>query len=313
MAETPKTPKTKGPGKKIGGLKSWQWGLAGVATYGVYYLYKAHQANTAAAAANTAATGTTAGTGAADTSGTTGATYYIESPTGTTTTTTTSSTGSMTLTQFAAGIVSQLKLANAGNKGNLSQITTAVNQYLNNQPITNTTLANQISNIVGPGNALGNEALAQGGLIRPVHFAANVVTTAHTASEAVNRAATAVVSNAVTAQPTRAVTTPVATTTTRGTTKPKTSPAPGSSALDPLYKYTPGAGIVTDIPYGSSATPKKKGGVGFIPPVSPYGLNPIRDVGVQIRNTAVIGADVTKVAFQTAGKVVNSLLGGLGL
>ena len=35
--------------------------------------------------------------------------------------------------------------------------------------------------------------------------------------------------------------------------KPKTSPAPGSSALNPLEKYTPGAGIVTKPAPGSSA------------------------------------------------------------
>jgi hypothetical protein len=56
MADAPKK-----SGKKVGGLKTWQWAAAGVGTYGIYTLYKKHQANVAAA------------TGAVDTTGTSGA------------------------------------------------------------------------------------------------------------------------------------------------------------------------------------------------------------------------------------------------
>ena len=62
MADAPKK-----SGKKVGGLKTWQWAAAGVGTYGIYYLYKQHQANVAAATGATNATGTS-GNGPATTS-----------------------------------------------------------------------------------------------------------------------------------------------------------------------------------------------------------------------------------------------------
>lgn len=62
MADAPKK-----SGKKVGGLKTWQWIAAGAGTYGIYYLYKQHQANVAAATGATDATGTS-GNGTATTS-----------------------------------------------------------------------------------------------------------------------------------------------------------------------------------------------------------------------------------------------------
>ena len=53
MADAPKK-----SGKKVAGLKTWQWAAAGVGTYGIYYLYKKHQANVAAATVAVDATGT---------------------------------------------------------------------------------------------------------------------------------------------------------------------------------------------------------------------------------------------------------------
>jgi len=298
-------PKTKGPSKKVGPLKTWQWGLVGVGTYGVYYLYKAHQANTAAAttaAGSSPSTATTAGNGLADGNGS--GVYYLSPTASTTTTPTTNTAGTMTMTQFAEQIAFQLRHANAGNARNLADITQAVNQYLNGQPISNATLANQISHITSYSNALGAKAINQGGLVKPVLFATNVVTSAHTPSEAAHRAATTVVeqAHATVAQPTRSTTVARATGGSRSTVNPKTT--------EKVKEAAPVGAFATD-----KNTPIKQPSPGFIPAIdfSGFGLNPVRDTGVVVRNAAVGAADVVKVAAQGVGKAVGSFFSGLGL
>ena len=302
-------PKTKGPGKKVGPLKTWQWGLVGVGTYGVYYLYKAHQSNTAAAttaAGSSPSTATTAGNGLADGNGS--GVYYLNP---TASTTTTAPAGTMTMTQFAEQIAFQLRHDNKGNAANLADITKAVNQYLNGQPITNVTLANQISHITSYSNALGAKAINQGGLVKPVLFATNVVTSAHTPSESDHRASTAIVAqeHSTVVQPTRSTTVARATGGSRSTVKPKTT----ESAQTPLLPFTPGYGVVPLAKLNEKAPKPKQ--PGFIPAIdfSGFGANPVRDTGVIIRNAAVGVADVTKVSVQGVAKTVGSFFSGLGL
>ena len=324
-------PKTKGPGKKVGPLKTWQWGLVGVGTYGVYYLYKAHQSNTAAAttaAGSSPSTATTAGNGLADGNGS--GVYYLNPTASTTTATTTAPAGTMTMTQFAEQIAFQLRHANKGNATNLADITKAVNQYLNGQPITNVTLANQISHITSYSNALGAKAINQGGLVKPVLFATNVVTSAHTPSESDHRASTAIVAqeHPTVVQPTRSTTVARATGGSRSTVKPKTTESVSNPILPftpgygvtkpgvagtPLLPFTPGYGVVPGVKLNEKAPKPKQ--PGFIPAIdfSGFGANPVRDGGVIIRNAAVGAADVTKVAVQGVAKSVGSFFSGLGL
>jgi len=258
MAET----KATALSKKAGPLKTWQWAGVGVAAYGIYYFYKAHQANTAAAttAAGTTADGTTAGAGPADQYGT-GSGIYYANPLSTTTSTSTGST--LTLAQFASRMLSQLKNANKNDKNvTAGQITQAVNEYLTGLPISNVQLARQIENIVSPANSLGAEAISQGGLVRPVIFSTNVVTVAHTPSEAVGRAATTVVEQAH-VQPTRAATIVAP----KGTTANPLYPyvpgfgvtLPRGTTANPLYPYVPGFGVETPAKLSATATPRPKG------------------------------------------------------
>ena len=229
----------------------------------------------------------------------------------TTTATTTAPAGTMTMTQFAEQIAFQLRHANKGNATNLADITKAVNQYLNGQPITNVTLANQISHITSYSNALGAKAINQGGLVKPVLFATNVVTSAHTPSESDHRASTAIVAqeHPTVVQPTRSTTVARATGGSRSTVKPKTT----ESAQTPLLPFTPGYGVVPGVKLNEKAPKPKQ--PGFIPAIdfSGFGANPVRDGGVIIRNAAVGAADVTKVAVQGVAKTVGSFFSGLGL
>jgi len=304
MADTP-APKTKGPGKKVGGLKTWQWGLVGVGAYGAYYLYKQHQNNLASTTtpATTDATGTTGGS-VTPSSGS-GLYYTTQAPATTT-------EGYLTLSGFANGIAAQLASV-PGTKFTRQQINQAVNQYLNNQPITNSALANQISNVVSYTNELGAKALSQGGLVKPVQYATNVVTTTHTPSEAVNRAATAAVEQVthIVTQQSRAATVPATgTPSSRATVKPKVAPA--SAGGPPLL---PGVATAAAMAPAAAAVPatKKGGGVGFIPAMQPFGLNPVRDAGVFVQDSVLGVANVTKVAAQGVNRVLSGFISGLGL
>ena len=194
-----------------------------------------------------------------------------------------------------------------GTKFTRQQINQAVNQYLNNQPITNSALANQISNVVSYTNELGAKALSQGGLVKPVQYATNVVTTTHTPSEAVNRAATAAVEQVthIVTQQSRAATVPATgTPSSRATVKPKVAPA--SAGGPPLLP-----GVAT----AAAAVPatKKGGGVGFIPALQPFGLNPVRDAGVFVQDSVLGVANITKVAAQGVNRVLSGFVSGLGL
>jgi hypothetical protein len=226
------------------------------------------------------------------------------------------------MSSFAQQIAFQLNQANKGNAANLADVTKAVNQYLNSQPITNATLANQISNIVSYSNALGQQAINQGGLVKPVLFATNVVTSAHTPSEAAHRAAETVVEQAhVVTQPTRAATTVATTQPSRSTVKPKTAgepyvpgfgvykPGVGTVASEP---YVPGFGVLKNSPAMPTA-PKKQQQQGLIPAINfnGFGLDPFRDVGVAGKNVVLGTADVVKVGLQGVGKAVGGFFGGL--
>jgi len=116
-------------------------------------------------------------------------------PTATTqtgTVTTPSPTG-LTPVAFAQGLVDQLTKAygpGTGRNLSASTITDQVNKYLNGQAITNSVLAQGIRNITGAANSLGSQAIATGGLIKPVITSPTTTTVTHTPSEVVAPLAT---------------------------------------------------------------------------------------------------------------------------
>jgi len=130
-------------------------------------------------------------TGGATTGSTTGSTTATTTGTTTGTTTTPTTSTGLTPTGFAQGLLNQLTTAyGPGTKQNLSPatITNQVNAYLNGQAITNSVLAQGINNVISAGNSLGSQAIATGGLIKPVITSAATVTTTHTPSETVSAA-----------------------------------------------------------------------------------------------------------------------------
>ena len=127
-------------------------------------------------------TGSTTGTTTGTTDTTTGAT------TGTTTTPTTPSTTGLTPAAFTQGLVDQLTKAygpGTGRNFSLTTINDQVNKYLNGQALTNSVLAQGIKNVTGAGNSLGAQAIATGGIIKPVITSPATTTVTHTPSEVV--------------------------------------------------------------------------------------------------------------------------------
>ena len=178
-------------------------------------------------------------TGGATTGATTGSTTATTTGTTTGTTTTPTTSTGLTPTGFAQGLLNQLTTAyGPGTKQNLSPatITNQVNAYLNGQAITNSVLAQGINNVISAGNSLGSQAIATGGLIKPVITSAATTTTTHTPSEAVTATPVVNVAPITKATPTNSVvlkptttsstkTVPKPATTKPATTKPSTTQA----------------------------------------------------------------------------------------
>lgn len=227
--------------------------------------------------------GATTGSTTATTTGTT---------TGTTTTPTTS-TG-LTPTGFAQGLLNQLTTAyGPGTKQNLSPatITNQVNAYLNGQAITNSVLAQGINNVISAGNSLGSQAIATGGLIKPVITSAATVTTTHTPSEVVT--ATPVVG---TGSVTPATTTPV---------KSTSVPLPTGGANGGVGVIAPGKPLTNTAPKLTTTKPAttKANPTGITGTLITGPLQAAPQTAANLVNTFVVGPAAA------AGNFINTILG----
>ena len=229
--------------------------------------------------------GTTGSTTGATTGTTTGTT------TGSTTTPTTS-TG-LTPLGFAQGLVAQLtKAYGPGTGKNLSTatITDQVNRYLNGQAITNSVLAQGINNVISAGNSLGSQAIATGGIIKPVITSAATTTATHTPSEVVM--ATPVVANAS-----------VVPTTTSATAKPVPAPTGGSAG---------GLGVIAPgKPLTNTASPAQS--AAFVKATTKPSTTQADRVANTPNPTGITGTLITgplQAAPQTAANLVNTFVVG---
>ena len=210
--------------------------------------------------------------------------------TGTTTgtvTTPTTSTG-LTPTAFAQGLLNQLtKAYGPGTKQNLSPatITNQVNAYLNGQAITNSVLAQGINNVISAGNSLGSQAIATGGLIKPVITSAATITTTHTPSEVVTA-------------------TPVVKTVATTPAKSNPIPTPSGGAAGGLGVIAPGK------PLTNTATAAQSNA--FVTATKPSTTQADR-VANTANPTGITGTLITgplQAAPQTAANLVNTLVVG---